>query len=81
MKATRIVWDGNKKTFKILTETPRKVFGFKLKPIIREFSATKEYPKGHWDWVEIPDNTLVPDRLSFQLDKWMELAMKAPELI
>ena len=34
------------------------------------FTAMKEYPKGYWQWLKMPDYTLVHDSLSFQLDAW-----------
>jgi len=51
----------------LTTETKRLL----LKPKIRSFVATKEYPKGYWNWLELPDKTLVGDHLIFQLDAWM----------
>lgn len=45
----------------------------KLKPIERKFIATKEYPKGYWNWMELPNNERVGDKLSFQLNDWLEL--------
>ena len=35
-----------------------------------KFIAQKESPKGYWTWLELPNLTLVPDNLSFQLDEW-----------
>jgi hypothetical protein len=40
----------------------------KIKTI--EYIATTEFPKGYWDWRELPDRTLVGDHMSFQLDSW-----------
>lgn len=40
---------------------------------IRKFRAGEEYPKGYWHWLEMPNMTLVPTRLSFQLDAWNKL--------
>jgi len=40
---------------------------------VRKFEAQIEYPKGYWDWLELPDYTLVPDVLSFQLNAWNKI--------
>lgn len=37
---------------------------------IRMFEAQREWPSGYWDWLELPNRTIVPDALSFQLDAW-----------
>lgn len=44
-------------------------FGGVFKPKTK-FIATKQYIKGHWDWRELPNKTLVGDYMSFQLDSW-----------
>ena len=36
----------------------------------RKFVADKEWPSGYWNWLEMPNLTLVPSTLSFQLDAW-----------
>lgn len=36
----------------------------------QKFVAQREFPKGYWTWLELPNLTLVPDSLSFQLDEW-----------
>ena len=36
----------------------------------RTFTATKEYPTGYWNWLEMPDMTTVPDVSYFQLCAW-----------
>ena len=46
------------------------LFGFFKKVKTREFEATKEFPKGYWNWLELPNHELVPDTLSFQLSAW-----------
>jgi hypothetical protein len=56
------------------TKTKRSFLGIKLKPINRTFVANKEYPKGHWNWVEMPNKTLVNTITSFQLDEWVKWA-------
>ena len=71
MRATKIE-TSNGKTI-ITTETKRLI----LKPKVRSFIATEEYPTGYWNWLELPDKTLVGDRLSFQLDAWMRDASNA----
>ena len=38
-----------------------------------KFIAQREFPKGYWTWLELPNLTIVPDNLSFQLDKWNRL--------
>lgn len=50
----------------ITTENSFLIF-WKLK---QSFEAQREFPKGYWTWLELPDHTLVPDGLSFQLDEW-----------
>lgn len=40
----------------------------------RKFLASEErVPNKYWTWVELPNKTLVPDRLSFQLDYWARM--------
>ena len=39
----------------------------------QKFVAQKEFPKGYWTWLELPNLTLVPDSLSFQLDEWNKI--------
>lgn len=81
MKATKIIWDTNKTLLKIETKTERRFLGIKLKPVIRVFVATKEYPKGYYNWMESPNMHIVPDKLSFQLNEWFKLSLTCPELI
>ena len=38
-----------------------------------KFVAQEEFTKGYWRWLELPNLTLVPDELSFQLDAWNRL--------
>lgn len=64
------------KTDKIITletETQRSFLGVRLKPLKRVFIATREYPSNYWNWMETPNNTIVPSKLSFQLDEWYRL--------
>ncbi len=42
-----------------------------LFPRIRKFEAKKEYPEGYWDWLELPNLTIISDNLYFQLNAWM----------
>lgn len=72
MRVTNILKDNSKKTMTIITETDRSFLGFKLSPIKRTFIANKEYPKGYWNWVEMPNKTLIRPLLSFQLDEWLK---------
>lgn len=64
--------ENSKGLMTIDTLTDRSFFGIKLKPIKRTFIANKEYPKGYWNWVEMPNKTIVPDMLSFQLNEWLK---------
>lgn len=41
-----------------------------------QFIATKEYPKGYWNWRSMPNKMLVNDNMSFQLDSWCEDLLK-----
>jgi len=72
MRVTNILKENNKGMVTIETETQRSFLGIKLKPTKRTFIANKEYPKGYWNWVELPNKTLVGDRLSFQLNEWLK---------
>ncbi len=72
MRVTNILKENGKGMMTIETETQRSFLGIKLKPTKRTFIANKEYPKGYWNWVELPNKTLVGDRLSFQLDEWLK---------
>lgn len=38
--------------------------------IIREYEAQREFPRGYWDWLKLPNRDLVPSITSFQLDAW-----------
>ena len=56
---------------KIIITTERKFLWFK---IIEQFEALeKEFPPGYWQWLKLPDRTLVNDSLSFQLDVWNKI--------
>ena len=72
MRVTNILKENSKGIMTIETETDRSFLRFKLSPIKRTFIANKEYPKGYWNWVELPNKTMVTDMMSFQLNKWLE---------
>ena len=72
MRVTNILKETSKGLMTIDTVTSRSFLGIKLKDVKRTFIANKERPKGYWNWVEMPNKTLVNDRLSFQLDEWMK---------
>jgi len=40
---------------------------------IRQFEATREYPKGYWNWLELPNRKIIYGILTFQLDAWNRL--------
>lgn len=65
MKATNIEIGKDGKTI-ITTETSR----FLRKPKIRKFVASEKIVGNYYKWLELPDNLLVTDLLSFQLDSW-----------
>jgi hypothetical protein len=35
-----------------------------------KYLAASESPPNYWDWVRLPNKTLVTDLLQFQLDRW-----------
>ncbi|HSH50855.1 MAG TPA: hypothetical protein VK982_03940 [Bacteroidales bacterium] len=72
MRVINILKENSKGLITIETLTDRSFLGIKLKPVKRTFIANKEYPKGYWNWVEMPNKTIVPDRLSFQLSEWLK---------
>ena len=39
---------------------------------IRRFEAQRRIA-GYWDWIELPNHTLVDDGISFQLNAWNKL--------
>ena len=41
----------------------------------RQFKAVSCYVADYHTWVELPNNIMVPDLLSFQLDTWKRLGM------
>ena len=47
-------------------------FLFGLFKLNKQFMATKEYPKGYWNWRKLPNKTTVGTMMSFQLDGWYE---------
>ena len=57
----------------IETETQRKFLWWNLKPIIRTFMTNRKIAGRFYSWVELPNKTIVPDGLSFQLDEWLDL--------
>lgn len=67
-KMKAIKKETNGKGHIILTCEDSVLFGL-FKPQ-KQFIATKEYPKGYWDWRKLPNKTLVGDGMSFQLDSW-----------
>lgn len=71
MRATKIRKDSSKNLMTIETLTDRSFLGIKLKSIKRTFIANKEFPEGCWNWVERPNKNIVPNRLMFQLDQWL----------
>jgi len=72
MRVTNILKENSKGLMTIETLTDRGFLGINLKPIKRTFIANREFPKGYWNWVEMPYKTLVGDSLSFQLDEWLK---------
>ena len=40
---------------------------------IRKFEAFERFVDSYWKWVELPNRTIVPDYLSFQLNTWNQL--------
>lgn len=72
MRVTNILKEPSKGLMTIETEEDRLFLCFKLSPIKRTFIANKEYPKGYWNWVEMPNKKIVPDMLSFQLNEWLK---------
>lgn len=43
---------------------------FFIFPRVRKFIAEREIAGEYFSWLELPEKTLVPDHLSFQLDAW-----------
>lgn len=72
MKATNIKKDVTKPLVTIETETDITFLGVVIYTVKRTFIANEEYPKGYWNWVELPNKNMVRDRLSFQLDEWLK---------
>lgn len=56
----------------IATET--KVLFWKKK---RSFLATRKIVEDYFGWVELPNNLIVPDPLSLQLDEWLRISRAA----
>jgi hypothetical protein len=45
----------------------------------QKFLATREFPKGYWEWLRFPNmNKLWNDKLSFQLDAWNKIYKIGP---
>jgi len=40
-----------------------------------KYIAVKRIAGEFYSWVKAPNNTIVPDHMSFQLDKWKQLAI------
>jgi hypothetical protein len=75
MKAVKINKSDSEAT--IETETDRSFLGIiKLKPKKRIFFTDRRIVGDFWEWLELPDKTLVEDRLSFQLDVWLRQSDK-----
>ena len=53
----------------VLTASSRFLFWH----IKRQYETQREYQKGYWQWLELPNRTRVPMGLSFQLDSWNKL--------
>lgn len=53
-----------------LTTSTKRLF---RKSKIRVFKATDRYVSNFFKWVELPNNELVGDSLSFQLNTWKEI--------
>ena len=68
MKVKEIKKEHAKPLMTIETETDRSFLCIKLKPLKRTFIANKEYPKGYWNWVELPNKTIIEPMLSFWLN-------------
>lgn len=62
----------NSKGLPVITVEETVGFFFK-KNIRREFVAARQSMPGYWDWSELPDNLIVSDYLSFQLNHWAKL--------
>ncbi len=54
----------------LITETEIKRFLRKPQKIIRKFIAIPKFNGAYFQWLEFPDNMLVPDNTSCQLDAW-----------
>ncbi len=59
-------------TSKPIIVTEQRVFIFWKR--IRKFKAVRQMAHKYWEWVELPNNKLVHDNLSFQLDHWLNLS-------
>lgn len=61
----------NKKGHVVLICKQDKFFGLYKKTV--EFIATKEYPKGYWNWRQSPNNKEVDELTSYDLDNLCNL--------
>jgi len=52
----------------ILIEEASYLFGLIKKKT--KYIATRESPKGYWNWRKLPNRKLVPDFKSFELNHW-----------
>jgi hypothetical protein len=50
--------------------TTKYLFGLIIKLEYKTYKSTRIIVEGYWNWVEMPNHTLVNDTLSFQLDEW-----------
>ena len=54
----------------LIVEEDKKRFLLKPKIKIRKFMSLERIAGDFFCWLELPDKTIVPDHLSFQLDAW-----------
>jgi len=54
----------------ITTEYTETRWLFFKRTATRKFVAVDRMVGEYWTWLELPDYSLVPDRLSFQLNEW-----------
>ena len=50
----------------VITTSDKVLFWHKIK----EYEAQRKIAEGFWEWLELPNKTLIPDSISFQLDAW-----------
>ena len=74
MKLVSITKDPTTESFTITTTTERSFLGIPLGSKERVFKSIQEtIPKYDWDWVELPENTLVEMRTILQLTTWARM--------